>query len=171
MTRIGQIINKKIEFGNINSWIDFGTGNGNVVKSLKWNEIVEKKIAIDKFPQEIGDGWEHVDSLEELLSSNWDLFTSFDSIEHLKKTDGIFLLKQINAVFKYKLFVTPRGFLRQDETTHPELIKQNPWQKHLSGWEINDFKNYGYKVETVSDFHTPAGLNKKFDALIAYKID
>lgn len=171
MGRISKIINEKIDFGPINSWVDFGTGNGVVVKSLKWNSMASEKIAIEKFPQEIGDEWKLIDDLNIILNQKRDLFSAFDCIEHLIKEDGWFFLKKIEPWFKYKLFFTPRGFLKQDEITHPELVKNNPWQKHLSGWDENDFESLGYKTIILKNFHYPQGLNKYYDALIAYKID
>ena len=171
MARITNIINKEIDFNDIITWVDFGSGDGAVVKELKWNKTAKEKISIDKFPQNFGNDWKFVDEIDNILDKKRDLFTSFDCIEHLEKKDGENFIKKIDKYFKYKLFFTPRGFLRQDETTHPELMKINPWQKHLSGWEEDDFKNFGYKIKVLKNFHNPQGHNKMFDALIAYKID
>ena len=173
MARISKIINNKIDFNGVNSWVDFGTGDGTVVKELKWNRIAKYKYAIEKYKQEIGDNWQFVDNLEDLFinDNKYDLFTAFDCIEHLTKEDGLNLLKYIEDKFNKKLFFTPRGFLRQDETTHPKLISENPWQKHISGWDENDFKKFNYETIILSDFHKPSGYNKQFDALMAYKIN
>jgi hypothetical protein len=171
MQRISKIVNEKIKFENITSWVDLGTGNGKVVTGLKWNNNAKEKIAIEKYPQPIN-GWSFVDELDDVLDTKRDLFTSFDCIEHITREDGIDLINKIDNKFKYKLFFTPRGFLKQDEETHPELMKINPWQKHLSGWDVEDFEKFGYKVIVLDSFHKrPAGHKKDFDAIIAYKID
>jgi hypothetical protein len=171
MSRISGIINDKIDFLYVDSWVDFGTGNGVVVNELKWNSIASEKIAIEKFPQEIGNNWKFVDDLDSVLNKRRDLFSSFDSIEHLAKEEGILFLKKIEPWFRCKLFFTPRGFLQQDEITHPELMKINPWQKHLCGWDENDFAKFGYTTIILPNFHYPPSLGKYYDALIAYKID
>jgi hypothetical protein len=171
MSRLSDIINSRIDFPDVNTWVDFGTGNGKTVKDMNWDKTAKHKIAIDKFPQLFGDDWKNINEIDLILNNKWDLFTSFDSIEHLTKIEGEILLKKIDPWFKYKLFFTPRGFLQQDETTHPELIKENPWQKHISGWDENDFNRFGYTSIILSNFHYPLGLNKYFDAIISYKID
>lgn len=171
MQRISKIVNEKLNFSNINSWVDLGTGNGNVVVNLKWNKSAKEKIAIDKHPQLFSHNWKFVDNLDNIKEKK-DLFTSFDCIEHMTKENGFDLLKKIDKQFKYKIFFTPKGFLKQDEETHPELIKINPWQKHLSGWTSKDFKNMGYKVIILKNFHQkPVGYNRNFDAILAYKIN
>jgi hypothetical protein len=171
MSRISNIVNEKIDFLYVDTWVDFGTGNGVTVKGLKWNTMASEKIAIDKFPQAIGDGWKFVDEMDMILNKKRDLFTSFDSIEHLTKEDGIKFLNKIEPWFRCKLFFTPRGFLQQDEITHPELVGQNPWQKHLSGWDEKDFEKFGYTTIILESFHYPQGLNRYFDAIISYKMD
>lgn len=171
MSRITDIIDEKIDFLYVDSWVDFGTGNGITVNELKWSTMASEKIAIDKFPQKIENNWVFVDALESILNKKRDLFSSFDSIEHLTKEDGIKFLNEIEPWFRCKLFFTPRGFLQQDETTHPELIKINPWQVHLSGWDVEDFEKFGYSTIILPNFHYPPSLNKYFDAIIAYKMD
>lgn len=173
MSRLTDFINNnnKLDFGHIFSWVDFGTGNGVVVKTLKWNSMAIKKIGIDKINQNIGDGWIFYETIDEILVEKRDLFTSFDSIKHLTKEAGIDFINRVDGWFYYKLFFTPRGFLKQDEETHPDLIKTNPWQKHLSGWDVDDFNKLGYKTIVLPNFHYPPSLNKYFDAIIAYKIN
>jgi hypothetical protein len=171
MARISKIINEKIEFLYVDTWVDFGTGDGIVVKELKWNAMASEKIAIDKVLQIIGDNWKSVDELDLILNKKRDLFSSFDCIEHFTKEEGYAFLNKIEPWFRCKLFFTPRGFLQQDENTHPELIKINPWQKHLSGWNEKDFEKLGYSTIILPDFHYPPSLQKHFDGLIAYKIN
>ena len=171
MSRLSEIVNDKVPISNINSWVDLGSGNGNVVQELKWNNEAKIKISIDKYPQKFSTEWIFVDDFDIILNKNYDLFTAIDMIEHLPKEDGINLINKIDKYFNNKMFFTPKGFLRQDETTHPELIAANPWQKHISGWDVTDFNNLGYETILLKDFHYPRGLNKYFDAIIAYKMN
>lgn len=173
MSRLTDFINTHEEFNfyPVYRWVDFGTGNGIVVNNLKWNEIASEKIAIDKINQNIKNGWQFYGEIDVILNIKRDLFTSFDCIEHFSKNDGIDFIKKIDEWFKFKLFFTPRGFLKQDEETHPELIKINPWQIHLSGWDVDDFNDLGYETIILPKFHYPPSLGKYFDAIIAYKIN
>jgi hypothetical protein len=172
MQRISKIVNDKLNFSGIKSWVDLGTGNGNVVIDLKWNKSAAEKYAIDKYPQSFGHNWKFVDELSDVIDVKKDLFTSFDCIEHMTKEDGNKLIDDVDAAFKYKVFFTPKGFLKQDEETHPLLMKENPWQKHLSGWTVKDFEDKGYKVIVLENFHQrPKGHNRNFDAILAYKVD
>lgn len=169
MSRLGDKINSEIQFDNISSWVDFGTGNGFIVREMVWNKTAVDKISVDKFPQYFAEDWTFVKELDDILDKKRDLFTAIDVIEHLTKEDGISLLQKIDKWFKNKLICTPRGFLRQDETTHPELMKENPWQKHISGWDVEDFHKLGYQVIILSSFHYPTGHNRSFDAILAFK--
>ena len=46
---------------------------------------------------------------------------------------------------KKKVIITsPNGFVPQRE------IDDNPWQKHLSGWDRNTMKNLGYKCNGLA---------------------
>ena len=168
----GQILyflNKELNLPSINSWVDFGIGNGRFVKNLRWERSVINKIGIDKVPHPIKN-WTVVEKLDDLFTKQRDLFTSFDSIEHLEKEEGLELLHNIDKVFKYKIFITPYGFSIQDETTLPNLIKRNPWQKHLSGWVSEDFEKFGFKTKIFEKYHVPVGHNQLSDVLLAYKI-
>lgn len=62
-------------------------------------------------------------------------------IEHLKKEDGLKLLKCFEKIARKKIIVvTPIGFLEQDERD------DNKHQRHLSSWVPHDFSKLGYKV-------------------------
>jgi hypothetical protein len=167
LARITKIINKNINIENINSWVDFGTGDGKVVKTLKWNNC-EEKIAIDKYRGNnvLDSSWKWQDDIWGVTGEK-DLLTMFDVIEHLKKDMGYEFIKKAKNKFKNIIIFTPKGFLIQDETTHPEEIKENPWMKHLSGWSEEDFRKINFEVTVLKDFHYPKGVNKRWDAIIA----
>jgi hypothetical protein len=75
------------------------------------------------------------------LHKKFDFIIAIDFIEHLKKEDGLNLLKFMEKKAKVGcLIFTPNGFLYQ-----PSVIKGD-LMEHLSGWEANDFLKKGYKV-------------------------
>src|SRR5690606_39271726 len=58
-----------------------------------------------------------------------------------EKDDGYLLLEKMEKIAKKKVIVfTPNGFLKQGE------YDNNPWQVHLSGWEVDEMETRGYKV-------------------------
>lgn len=67
-------------------------------------------------------------------------------IEHLTKTNGNKFLNQIETFAKKRVIVsTPVGFVPFHQLERGQQ-DQNPYQKHLSGWEVNDFRKRGYRV-------------------------
>jgi Methyltransferase domain len=64
-----------------------------------------------------------------------------DVIEHLTKADGLQLMKNMESLARKKVVLfTPSGFLPQAHTDQGDL------QEHLSGWEPDEMKSYGYHV-------------------------
>jgi SAM-dependent methyltransferase len=71
----------------------------------------------------------------------YDVVGLFGLIEHLPKRQGFELLERCEAITgKYVILETPNGFVPQG----PEF--GNSFQRHLSGWFIDDFKGLGYTV-------------------------
>jgi SAM-dependent methyltransferase len=74
-------------------------------------------------------------------NKSFDCVLASDLIEHLHKDDGFKLLELAEKIAKKRVVIfTPNGFLKQGE------YDNNPWQVHLSGWEINEMEERGYKV-------------------------
>jgi hypothetical protein len=79
------------------------------------------------------------------IRSRIDCVASLHCIEHLQKEDGIKLLDMMERLSgKLVIIETPNGFVHQSPT------RDNPWQEHLSGWTINDFRSRGFKVRGIS---------------------
>lgn len=71
----------------------------------------------------------------------FDVVVASEVIEHLDKWAGWDLLRRMESLAsKLVIVTTPNGFLPQG----PEF--GNPWQRHLSGWFVNDFESLGYIV-------------------------
>lgn len=69
----------------------------------------------------------------------FDFIIAIDFIEHLEKDDGFNFLNWIEEHANCGVAIyTPNGFLYQPH------IQDGDFQKHLSGWNIDDFKSKGY---------------------------
>jgi hypothetical protein len=162
MARITQVINDTITYvDNIDKWLDIGTGDGSLVKELKWEPFATEKNYMEKegVPNSLGDSWKRIKKLKE----PYDLVTMFDVIEHYNKKDGLVLLEGFNKRSKHVIVFTPEGFFPQDGT------KENPYMEHLSGWEIYEFENLGYSTKLLSNFHFHPELGRYFNAILAWK--
>lgn len=71
----------------------------------------------------------------------FDACVAMDVIEHLRKEDGLKLMRQMERVSRRRvIFFTPSGFLPQGHRVPGDL------QAHLSGWEPREMAAYGYRV-------------------------
>lgn len=81
------------------------------------------------------------DLLRHFKPGQFDTVVALDLIEHLTKEDGLRLMRGMEEVAARKvIFYTPSGFLPQHTFDNNEL------QEHLSGWEADEMKQYGYRV-------------------------
>ncbi|KJR45340.1 hypothetical protein UF75_4276 [Desulfosporosinus sp. I2] len=119
---------------------------------------------------------EHLSEL--FLPKSLDSVTLIDVIEHFEKEVAWDVLRQAEEIAAKKVIVfTPRGFFQQLDVDHYGLGGES-FQRHRSGWEVEDFQNCGYNVVIFSKFHDQK--NKAFlqvygknaepiDALLAWK--
>jgi len=78
---------------------------------------------------------------------SFDSVIALDVIEHFDKKEGLKLMDYLENIAKKKVIIfTPFGFTQQ----HPS--DGNPFQKHKSGWYIEDFKKRGYTVYGMRGF-------------------
>ncbi len=115
---------------------------------------------------------------ELFLPNSLDSVTFIDVIEHLEKEVAFNVLRQAEEIASKKVIVfTPRGFFQQIEVDHYGLGGES-YQRHQSGWEVEEFKNLGYNITIFGKFHDQK--NKAFlqvygknaepiDALLAWK--
>jgi SAM-dependent methyltransferase len=69
-----------------------------------------------------------------------DAVVALDVIEHFGKADGLRLLRAMERTARRRVIVyTPNGFV-------PQAASDNPWQQHLSGWTVEEFRVRGYAV-------------------------
>jgi SAM-dependent methyltransferase len=71
----------------------------------------------------------------------FDACVALDVIEHLDKRDGLKLIREMEGIARRKVvFFTPSGFLPQRHCAADDL------QEHLSGWEPDEMRRFGYHV-------------------------
>lgn len=63
-------------------------------------------------------------------------------LAHLKKEKAFYLLSELERTCQHIIVSAPLGFIDQNAT-------ENPFQKHLSGWSLNDLKSRGYHVKII----------------------
>jgi SAM-dependent methyltransferase len=132
--------------------LDFGCGTDSPVKDLKSHlksgPVRIRWIGADIHPRAIeasrskGIHDDYVQAGYPDLGSlpDADVILMLDVIEHLTKDAGTRLLSALEQKARLVIVYTPHKFLYQTATT------DNPFQKHHSGWELNDFRSLGYEV-------------------------
>ncbi len=87
-----------------------------------------------------------------IADKSFDTIVAFDLIEHVTKEQGLELLKNIEKIAKHSVVIyTPNGFLPQGE------FDNNPFQKHLSGWDFEEMEKLGYKVYGINGLKSLRG--------------
>jgi len=72
---------------------------------------------------------------------SFDVVVALDLIEHLRKNEGLRLLKRMELIAKKKIIIlTPNG------STTLDMDEDNLYQAHQSGWTAGEFKQWRYKV-------------------------
>lgn len=115
---------------------------------------------------------------ELFLPKSIDCVTLIDVIEHFEKTVAWDVLRQAEEIAAKKVVVfTPRGFFQQSDFDHYGLGGES-FQRHRSGWEIDDFTTHGYNIVVFNKFHDQSNLAfletygqdaEPIDALLAWK--
>jgi hypothetical protein len=72
---------------------------------------------------------------------SFDVVIASEVLEHLAKDEGYELIHKMELWARKKIILTtPNGNLYQD------TYDDNPLQRHLSGWNVNELKKIGFKV-------------------------
>jgi len=87
-------------------------------------------------------------ALEEYYESkSFDAVVLLSVIEHIKKREGYALIKSLEKIAVKKVIIqTPNGFIKQSSDD------KNPFQKHISGWSVSNFRRNNYKVIGLRGF-------------------
>lgn len=137
------------EMRNLQSVLDIGCGSNSMAKLLskrifKVGVDAHKQCLQDSKTKQIHDEYVEceIQNISKYFKENsFECVIAIDVIEHLTKDDGFRLLDTIEQIASRKVIVfTPNGFLPQGDRF------SNPWQVHLSGWNVDDFERRGYKI-------------------------
>lgn len=143
--------------GNPSTVIDLGCGDGKIMEIIgdkSW-DVTGIDVYSDSLKQAKATGMyttlikgDLVTTVKKLIKEKkkYDLVFCSQVIEHITREDGEELLSLVDKLAKKRIyFGTPNGFMHQPEV----FIKGNPHQHHKSGWSLDDFRKYGYKVNGV----------------------
>lgn len=73
---------------------------------------------------------------------SFDCVFAFDVLEHMTKPEGERLVREMERIARTRVvLLTPNGF-----NPKAELEDGNPLQAHHSGWQVEEFANWGYQV-------------------------
>ena len=87
---------------------------------------------------------------------SFDCVISVEVLEHLTKNDGMIMVDQMKKIAKDKcVLITPNGLL----LTYPGY-KDNPNERHISGWSYYELKKLGFKVHGVGGIKFFWKINK-----------
>lgn len=165
--------------GPIESWLDVGGGNGIASTTMELNfkvfhgEKGQRKVCVDPKGWESGPDWKVIRTTYDedcpVWDDHFDVVTCLDTIEHVEKEEGEKWLDHFEEIADRLIIIfTPCGFLPQG----PEQgDKFDEWERHRSGWEVEDFLNRGYSVyKTPDDFHhNPTGVEGDWSAILAWR--
>ena len=132
--------------GKIKTALDIGCGTSSHLNRLRpgveTTGLDAHADAIDLARERgVHDHYIQANILEDDIDEQFDLVTLYGLIEHLPKSDGLRLLDRVEKLScKYILLETPNGFVPQG----PEF--GNEFQRHHSGWFIQEFEGRGYTV-------------------------
>jgi 2-polyprenyl-3-methyl-5-hydroxy-6-metoxy-1,4-benzoquinol methylase len=150
---------------NIESMIDVGCGRGIVGAIVRIYRDPKRVVGVDVFKPYL-DFCEKMGSYTELLQwdlrtlplpfddNEFDLAVALEVLEHMPKTKGLFLVKELERIAKRIIISTPTIFFSQS------LYDGNRFQKHISIWHYNEFKQKGYIVRGVGGLRLPAPRSK-----------
>lgn len=164
--------------------LDIGCGVGETLKNIS----CPIKIGVDahrpylehaKYGEQFIKLNFRAERLSELfLPKSLDSVTLIDVIEHFEKEVAWDVLRQVEEIAAKRVLVfTPRGFFQQLEVDHYGLGGES-FQRHRSGWEVEDFQKLGYNIVIFSKFHDQKNLAflevygkdaEPIDALLAWK--
>ena len=132
--------------GGIETALDIGCGTSSHLNRLRpgveTTGLDAHADAIDLARERgVHDHYIQANILNDDIDEQFDLVTLYGLIEHLPKSDGLRLLDRVEKLSrKYILLETPHGFVPQG----PEF--GNEFQRHHSGWFIQEFEGRGYTV-------------------------
>ncbi|MCH8327672.1 MAG: class I SAM-dependent methyltransferase [Candidatus Marinimicrobia bacterium] len=149
MHQVRTVIEREI-VGQCESVLDLGCGSDSVIGSIK--DRLSRSVGTDLFDpslelsrqKRLHHEYFNIDVLEaadQFGPDSFDCVVAIDLIEHLERDDGLRLIEQMEMMARIKVIIfTPNGFVPQ------EPFDGNQWQRHISGWGVDEMRDRGYKV-------------------------
>jgi len=148
------IVRKSIG-SNIKTVLDLGCGDGDFTKDISdeswkitgvelYNDSINRAKKQGVYEEVIkGD----ITNLPDVISrKKFDAVISIQVLEHLKKEIGEITLNKWERLANKKIIVsTPVGFINYDRV-EIAMKEENKLQKHLSGWQPEEFETRSYRV-------------------------
>lgn len=98
--------------------------------------------------------------LEKNKDKKFDVIMLFDVLEHFKKEDGLRVLRFIEGMVDGRILIfMPLGEHTLEANDGRVEAEGNNWQKHLSQWEVQEWKDLGYDVGFLKGFHHSGKLD------------
>lgn len=141
---------KKEILSSCKNVLDLGCGSDSPIKLF--SDKLEYSLGIDSFAPYIEQSKNSkihsdyllsdvFDACQKIKDNSFDCVLALDLIEHLNKIDGLRLIREMERIAKKKVIIcTPNGFLKQ------EIFDGNVRQAHLSGYNVKELRNMGYKI-------------------------
>lgn len=144
------LIRKNLNSSHIKSVLDLGCGDGSFgvrfnhqnqygISGLDiYKPYIKKCLNTGKYIKvQRGD----ITNKLRFTNKSFDLVVCLETIEHLKKPDGIKLISEIERIAKKMIIIScPQGVAAQGH------FDNNKYQKHQSTWFPDDFIKLGYRV-------------------------
>ncbi len=155
------------ELVNCKTVLDLGCGPSSPLKNIK---NIEYSVGVELFKPYLDISQKqniHTKYLQKnILNLNFkpksfDAVILIEVLEHLSKKNGLKILKLAQKWASKKVILsTPNNYFPMD------LVDNNKYQKHLSGWSITELKKNGFKVYGVSGLKIFYKPSNNVDSLI-----
>lgn len=133
--------------------LDLGCGPSS---PLQYCKNIKKSVGVEIFRPYLEESKQkkiHTEYLNKKISNLDFKDNSFDAVilievlEHLTEKEGRIIINKAQKWAKKKIIISsPNGFISQKE------VDNNPWQKHLSGWDYGKMKKIGFKCHGLAGF-------------------
>ena len=141
------------------SVLEVGCGNGSHLRQV---HDATRKVGIEIVPEYpiAGDGIEFIigdalGAMKKLGDGGFELVLLMDIVEHFKKEDGLWVLRQSQRIASRRVVLwIPEGKCPQskeyyDSGTYP----YRPSQDHLSDWDRKEIADLGFDVAVWTAYH------------------